>query len=88
MSMNTEGLKKLPHNHLAEGEVSGHYHAALGVSDLYEDSEGTLFFDASQGGVKVAHQEHKTIELPAKEMAAGRTREQDHFANEARAVQD
>lgn len=79
--------KKLPHNHLAEGEVTGHYHAAEGATVL-EGEDGSRFFDCSKGGVTITHQEHKEITMPKRKMRAGQVREMDHFENEARAVRD
>lgn len=80
-------MKKLTHNHLAEGEVTGHYHAAVGV-DVYELEDGVRVFDATETDVEVTHQEHKAITLPRKKFASSQVREMDHFEQEARAVQD
>lgn len=79
--------KKLPHNHLAEGEVTGHYHAAEGAI-VYESDDGVRTFDARKGEVTVTHQEHEPITMPRKKMASGQVREMDHFEEEARTVRD
>lgn len=79
--------KLLTHNHLAEGEVTGHYHAAEGAA-VYELEDGTCYFDGSEKSVTVTHQEHKAITLPQKEFRSGRVREMDHFEQEARQVRD
>lgn len=77
--------KKLDKRILAEGEATGHAHR-VGV-DVYEDDKfpGVLFFD---GKTTVTHEEHKPITLPDKKWASGKVREYDHFAEEARNVQD
>lgn len=79
--------KRLPHNHLAEGEVTGHYHAAEGAV-LYEQNDGTISFDCSKKDVVVTHQEHQPIKMPEKKMSSGQVREMDHFEKEARTVCD
>lgn len=77
--------KKLPHNHLAEGEATGHYHAAEGAT-LY--IEGEQMFAEAPKGMTVTHQEHHTQVIPAGEYQIGRVMEYDHFAEEARQVAD
>jgi len=79
-------MKKNPTNHLAEGESTGHFHAAEGAV-VYLDGE-TKVFDASKKSVKITHQEHKPIVMPAKKMRSGQVREYDYFAEEARTVVD
>jgi len=81
------GGKPIGHTVLAEGEATGHAHVALGDGVEVIEREGTLFLAAPQGAT-VTHQEHSTITLPAGAYRVGRVREYDHFAEEARPVQD
>ena len=58
-----EGLKKLNHNILAQGEVTGHAHTLLGEGfQLYEDDKSTIYFSAAMP-VEISHQEHKVKPL-------------------------
>jgi len=79
--------KKRAKNHLAEGEATGHYHEAVGEGVLVLESDGEMYIDAPNGAT-VTHQEHKHIELPPGKYRVGRVLEYDHFAEEARRVQD
>jgi hypothetical protein len=76
--------KRLPHTRLAEGEVTGHYHEAVGEDcALFED--WTL--DAPNG-CEVTHQEHKTVEIPPGEYERSIVQEFDHAEQEARDTRD
>ena len=76
--------KKLPHTRLAEGEVTGHYHEAVGEGCvLYDD--WTL--DAPKG-CEVTHQEHDVIKIPEGEYERSIVQEFDHAEEEAREVID
>ena len=77
--------QKHTNNHLAEGEASGHFHAAVGGTVLAEKDD--LYLDAPEG-CEVTHQEHKTITLPPGKFKVGIVQEYDHFAEEAREVRD
>lgn len=83
-----ETARKLPHTTVAEGEVTGHAHRAVGDGvALYETAPDTLWLSAPSGA-DVVHEEHRTITLPAGEYDRLIVREYDHFAEESRAVVD
>ena len=87
---------------LAYGEVTGHCHRLTDASDgLLIEVDGVLYLKVGPGGVDLAHEEHTTFEAQAgrridyapdhptdNEYRVGRVREYDHFAEEARQVQD
>jgi hypothetical protein len=76
--------KQLPHNRLAEGEHTGHYHEAIGDGvALYDD-----WVLEAPSGAEVHHQEHKPITLPPGDYRRSIVQEFDHFAEEARNVAD
>ena len=80
--------KKLNHLVLAEGKVTGHKHEITkGEADLYEDN-GTLYLRVKSDTAELTHQEHNTIVLPKGDYMVRKVREYDHFAEEARNVQD
>ncbi len=80
--------KKLKHTTLAEGEVTGHSHVAIGDEvELFEDTSGTLWLSAPHGA-EVKHQEHHQVTLPKGTLKVCKVREYDHFAEEARLVRD
>lgn len=80
--------KKLDHRKLALGEATGHYHLAESESStLWDVGGGVLVLDAPEG-TAVTHQEHKPISLPPGQYERRITLEWDHFAEEAREVQD
>ncbi len=82
-----EGAKRLNHNHLAEGEATGHYHAATAPNvELYEFEGGLML--AAPTGTPVTHQEHHTILVPPGTYDRTIVQEYDHFAEEARDVVD
>lgn len=82
-----KNAKRLPHNHLAEGEATGHYHAATAPDvDLYEYEGGLLL--AAPSGTEVTHQEHATVIVPPGIWNRSIVREYDHFTEEAREVAD
>ncbi len=81
-------LKRKKDNHLAEGEVTGHYHEAVGNRvGVLEHSNGVLLVDAPDG-CEVTHQEHGTVVLPPGKFKSGIAQEFDPAAEEARNVQD
>lgn len=80
--------KKLPHRRLAEGEVTGHCHEAVGVGvALYETSPDEVYLSAPSGA-EVTHQEHRTVTVPPGDYDRRIVQEYDHFAEESRAVVD
>jgi len=80
--------KKLKHLTLAKGEKTGHHHTITqGDAELYEH-KGTLFLKVLSEKATLTHQEHKLIEIPQGDYEIGIVREYDHFAEEARNVQD
>jgi len=82
-------MKKLDHNRLAEGEVTGHFHEAVGhdVSVLSADGTTPAVLDAPNGA-EVTHQEHNTVKIPPGQFDRGIVKEYDHAEEEAREVQD
>ncbi|HEY0006210.1 MAG TPA: hypothetical protein VGB17_15630 [Pyrinomonadaceae bacterium] len=77
-----------PHNnHLAEGEATGHYHAAVAPDVQVWEYDGGLILDAPSG-TEVTHQEHKSILIPPGVFDRSIVQEYDHFAEEAREVVD
>jgi hypothetical protein len=80
--------KKVNHLCLAEGELTGHAHTITkGKAELY-DHEGTLFLRVNSESAEITHQEHKTIVLPKGDYQIDKVKEYDHFAEEAKRVQD
>lgn len=68
---------------LAKGEVTGHYHEAIGFDVSLENN---LFL--APHGALVKHQEHHEFEVPPGEYDCLIVREYDHFAEEARNIVD
>ena len=63
----SKGLKKKTDGVFAEGEITGHYHKLEGaISDCesYVDEQGDIFI-RSHKEMRVGHDEHDTIVLPA-----------------------
>jgi hypothetical protein len=83
--MENDERRKLPEPILAEGEVTGHAHRLPRGVDVYERPDGLREF---VGGGTLTHEEHGPVEIPIGEWVSGRVREYDHFAEEARQVQD
>ena len=82
-------LKRLGHKRLAEGEATGHFHAAVAENSvLFGDSEGTPRRLDAPSGTDVVHQEHGTITLPPGSYDRSIIQEFDHAAEEARNVID
>lgn len=83
-----KGLKKLNHNILAEGEVTGHTHKLIsGNYNLYENEKGTKYFTA-KNFVKINHQEHGIKEIADDYYIVEREREFDPFEEIIRKTQD
>lgn len=79
-------MKKLNHNRLAEGEVTGHAHRVIGKSELFEADRGIDL--SAKVKVVIRHEEHGPITLVPGDYETGIVREMDHFAEEARNVID
>lgn len=80
-------MKKLDHKRLAEGEVTGHFHAATAKSAALYDDNGRIVLDAPRG-TKVVHQEHKPIAVPPGQYERLIVQEFDPFEEEVRDVRD
>jgi hypothetical protein len=82
-------MKKLDHRHLAEGEVTGHFHEAVGdgVAVLSDDGKTPKVLDAPNGA-DITHQEHGNITVPPGQYERVLVREYDHAEEEARDVRD
>lgn len=80
--------EKLNHLTIAKGEATGHHHTITeGEAELYEH-EGTMFLKVKSNKATLTHQEHGAVVLPKGDYRVGIVREFDHFAEEARNVQD
>ena len=74
--------------HLAEGETTGHFHAAVAAdATVFDLGDGLLVLDAPSG-TDVTHQEHGTITVPPGLYDRSIVREYDHASEEARQVVD
>lgn len=82
-----KNAKRKADNHLAEGEVTGHYHDTVGDGVAVFEDGNKVILDAPHGA-DVTHQEHKTITLPPGEYDRIIVREYDHAEEEARKVED
>jgi len=76
---------------LAEGEVTGHYHAVPmeEVDDdihMYEKN-GTLYLSSTKD-FTVEHDEHHTQSIPAGTYKIGIVKEYDHYEDEIQKVRD
>ena len=73
---------------LAKGEMTGHTHRVnLDEVNVLMAEDGTLYCEAKMDFV-VIHEEHKSLKLPKGTYKIRKVLEYDHFAEEARAVQD
>lgn len=82
-------MKRKINNHLAEGEVTGHYHCATGDAEVFEDvyNDNSLHLKAENGS-EITHQEHGTIPIPPGTYRTGKILEFDPAAEESREVVD
>jgi hypothetical protein len=72
---------------LAEGETTGHAHRIESdKAQLY--TMGNILFLNVLAPVVVKHEEHKPVTVEPGQYRIGRVQEYDHFAEEARAVED
>ena len=80
-------MKKKNNNHLAEGEITGHYHKAV-TADIFEDAYNDDSLLMETNGTEIIHQEHKVIEIPKGTYRTGQVLEYDPAVEEARKVKD
>lgn len=79
---------KLPHLTLAIGEATGHHHTITeGEAELLEADSKWYLRVLSEEAI-LTHQEHKPITILKGEYEIGIVQEYDHFAEEAKRVQD
>lgn len=72
---------------LARGEATGHHHSVpMDGAVLYESDNGLILHCTIE--VKIEHQEHAPIAIPAGDYQIIPVREYDHFQEEARRVVD
>jgi hypothetical protein len=80
--------KKLDHKRLADGEATGHFHAAVADdATVFDLGDGVLILSAPNGTV-VEHQEHGIVSVPPGLYDRSIVQEYDHAAEEAREVRD
>ena len=84
-----EKRKKLEQPILAEGETTGHMHRVVSEKpvDVYELANGIREFVAPDK-TEIVHEEHGKIEIPKGDYYSDKVLEYDHFAEEAKKVQD
>jgi hypothetical protein len=73
---------------LAEGEATGHMHSIPAAEGAQVLMVGETMYLKTDREVTLSHQEHGPIQVPAGEYEIGIVQEYDHFAEEARQVQD
>ncbi len=73
---------------LAEGEHTGHAHVIDRVANIEFVEKDGFHYIINSGPVTVTHEEHKPITIPPGTWRVRIVQEYDHFAEEARAVQD
>lgn len=85
-----DGVEKLSHLILAKGEATGHKHQVRGRNaQLYAlPKTNRRFLQVLECPVIVEHEEHKPITLPIGIYEIGVAMEYNHFAEEARNVED
>ena len=79
--------KKLERPILAEGETTGHCHELVGDVDVFENNDGSREFILTEP-VRLKHQEHNTITIPAGDNISDRVVEYDPIEEQIRKVQD
>lgn len=64
--------------HILEGETSGHIHRVkesdLAIAEVFEIDD-RLFLSATEDGISILHEDHKTVTLPAGDYEVIRQRE-------------
>lgn len=85
-----EGCKLKRDGVLALGEATGHAHRLAEATDglLYEAPDGGLYLVSGPKMSTTVHEEHTPLKRPEGVDLIGRVQEFDHFAEEARQVQD
>ena len=73
---------------LAEGEATGHAHTIDDVAGVEFVEKDGMFYLVNNMPVKIKHQEHKVIEVPAGKWKIDKVREYSHFDEEAKPVKD
>lgn len=82
-------MNQLPHKRLAEGEATGHFHAAVADdATLYGDDSNQPALLSAPSGSQVTHQEHGVVTLPPGDYDVRIVQEYDYAAEEARGVMD
>jgi len=79
--------KKRKDTVLADGELTGHKHVALG-ENVEVFGEGVRRLLAAPKGATVVHEEHSKLELPAGKFSVGRVQEFDYEQHDRRNVAD
>ena len=79
--------KEIKSRVVAEGEVTGHAHRLTGDTAVFEDTDGTLYFEAAAGAA-ITHEEHGVIPFFPGTHKIIRQREYDHYEEAARMVAD
>jgi len=74
-------------NILADGESTGHAHVVDPTKTVMY-SVGTALYLVVKERATVTHEEHKPIDIDEGVYEIGRVQEYDHFAEEARNVED
>ena len=80
-------MKKRIDNHLAEGEVTGHYHEAVGENVTVYGKGDFRKLNAPKGA-KITHQEHNTIEVDPGTYLKEPVQEYNYDKRQAEAVRD
>lgn len=80
-------MKRKKNNHLAEGEVTGHFHNAVDAK-VYEDVFGDDSLQMETEGTGIEHQEHKVVRIPLGTYRTGQVLEYDPAEQEPRQVRD
>jgi hypothetical protein len=73
---------------LAYGEATGHKHALEDVEGIKVVEKDGLFYVSVEKSALLTQEEHGTVMIPEGVWRVDRVREYDHFAQEARRVND
>ena len=73
---------------LAEGEVTGHAHVAVGPELSCYEKDGLLYLVIGEGGAGVQHEEHAPQQWAPGIYEIDRVREKDYLADMVRQVKD
>ncbi len=80
-------LEKRKDGVLADGEVTGHAHTAIGENvEVYGNDIKRMLL--APKGCHVTHQEHKQIDLPAGKYVTDRVAQYDYDTEERKVVRD